>query len=298
MKNYIIAGILLIVLAAASLFLPSSVMHWQDEQRTGKSETEEVQEVVLKEQISMTLSQKLALRNQEMVNAISLVNGKNYNQDTIGKQMRQEVETLAEKGILLDFSEETVNIMDAAVYFYVDMEDSERSVMLWEGYVDTANYTVELLLDDETGKIVSFTQYGNVKSIYDTEPGVDMQIMQEKGQAFGSVTVAPELWNMEREELEELAGRWGEYLGCQVTEFRSIWLGEDPGIRKEVQVRIRELESKGYSWEEARSKTAMEWGIDPDTEEGSQLSAVLEDEGGRIDYVFWSGEGRFQTVPF
>lgn len=298
MKNYIIAGILLIVLAAASLFLPSSVMHWQDEQRTGKSETEEVQEVVLKEQISMTLSQKLALRNQEMVNAISLVNGKNYNQDTIGKQMRQEVETLAEKGILLDFSEETVNIMDAAVYFYVDMEDSERSVMLWEGYVDTANYTVELLLDDETGKIVSFTQYGNVKSIYDTEPGVDMQIMQEKGQAFGSVTVAPELWNMEREELEELAGRWGEYLGCQVTEFRSIWLGEDPGIRKEVQVRIRELESKGYSWEEARSKTAMEWGIDPDTEEGSQLSAVLEDEGGRIDYVFWSGEGRFQAVPF
>ena len=65
MKNYIIAGILLIFLSGASLFLPSYVMEWQDEQRTEKSQSEEVQEVVLKEQISMTLSEKLKLKEQE-----------------------------------------------------------------------------------------------------------------------------------------------------------------------------------------------------------------------------------------
>ena len=57
MKNYVIAGFLLIILTVASLILPSQILRWQDAQRTEKSETEEVQEVVLREQVSMTLSE-------------------------------------------------------------------------------------------------------------------------------------------------------------------------------------------------------------------------------------------------
>ena len=137
MKNYIIAGFLLLFLSAASLFLPSYVMEWQDEQRTEKSQVEEVQEVVLKEQVSMTLSEKLKLREQEAVNALNLVNGKNYNQDTIDEQVRKEIGILAEQGLLLDFDMEPLKVAEAVIYFYVDMEDSERSIMMWEVSAET-----------------------------------------------------------------------------------------------------------------------------------------------------------------
>ena len=159
MKNYVITGVLLLFLTAASFFLPIRVLKWQDEQRTGKSEIEEVQEVVLKEQISMTLSEKLKLRNQETVNALTLVNGKNYNKDTIEDQIRKEIGILADQDILIDFDMESMKIREATVTFYVDMEDSERSIMFWQGYVETLEYDVSFFLDDETGKIVSFAQY-------------------------------------------------------------------------------------------------------------------------------------------
>ena len=158
MKNYVIAGLLLFLLAAASLFLPSRVLKWQDRQRTGKSEIEEVQEVVLKEQISMTLSEKLKLRSQDTVNTLTLVNGKNYNKDTIEEQIKKEIKILADRNILIDFDTGELTLKEAAVTFYVDMEDSEKSIMLWQGFVETSKYQLLFFLDDETGKIVSFSQ--------------------------------------------------------------------------------------------------------------------------------------------
>lgn len=276
MKNYVITGVLLLFLTAASFFLPIRVLKWQDEQRTGKSEIEEVQEVVLKEQISMTLSEKLKLRNQETVNALTLVNGKNYNKDTIEDQIRKEIGILADQDILIDFDMESMKIREATVTFYVDMEDSERSIMFWQGYVETLEYDVSFFLDDETGKIVSFAQYA-------AGPVVDYA-----GAAMG---LSRDM-SMEMEEQKELARRWAEYLGCEMKASSTGWYGIGQGAEEELfEKEIDMLISKGYSYEEAGLKVALAWGISVDRQ---VLRVVFEDNGDTIQYTLGITESLFQ----
>ncbi len=276
MKNYVITGVLLLFLTAASFFLPIRVLKWQDEQRTGKSEIEEVQEVVLKEQISMTLSEKLKLRNQETVNALTLVNGKNYNKDTIEDQIRKEIGILADQDILIDFDMESMKIREATVTFYVDMEDSERSIMFWQGYVETLEYDVSFFLDDETGKIVSFAQYA-------AGPVVDYA-----GAAMG---ISRDM-SMEMEEQKELARRWAEYLGCEMKASSTGWYGIGQGAEEELfEKEIDMLISKGYSYEEAGLKVALAWGISVDRQ---VLRVVFEDNGDTIQYTLGITESLFQ----
>ncbi|MEH2953810.1 hypothetical protein VV089_12620 [Candidatus Merdisoma sp. JLR.KK011] len=276
MKNYVITGVLLLFLTAASFFLPIRVLKWQDEQRTGKSEIEEVQEVVLKEQISMTLSEKLKLRNQETVNALTLVNGKNYNKDTIEDQIRKEIGILADQDILIDFDMESMKIREATVTFYVDMEDSERSIMFWQGYVETLEYDVSFFLDDETGKIVSFAQYA-------AGPVADY--------AGAAIGLSRDM-SMEMEEQKELARRWAEYLGCEMKASSTGWYGIGQGAEEELfEKEIDMLISKGYSYEEAGLKVALAWGISVDRQ---VLRVVFEDNGDTIQYTLGITESLFQ----
>lgn len=287
MRNYIIVGILLLFLSAASLFLPSYIMDWQDEQRTEKSEAEEVQEVVLKEQISMTLSKKLKLKNQESTNALQLVNGKNYNRDTIHEQVEKEIEILAEQGLLIDFDTDSPRSVESNLFFYVDMEDSERSIMLWEGVVDSFNYQLTFTMDDETGKIVSFTEYSYDRGevLYDTDS------MQSNGMA-----VSKYAWDdsdMGVEELKEMAESWGNYLGYKVAESHSTWADESLGT-DEYAAKVEKMISKGYSREEAEILVAREWGF---AESERKLYVKLEDEGDQIEYFLNQQKFVFRIEP-
>lgn len=290
MKNYIIAGILLLFFSVASLFLPSYLMEWRDEQRTEKSQVEEVQEVVLKEQVSMTLSEKLKLRGQETVNALELVNGKNYNQDTINDQVRKEIGILAEQELLIDFDMDSLQKVTATVSFYVDMEDSERSIMLWEGIVDLLDYQLAFTMDDETGKILSFSQY-----IYDRRDVLyDDYDMQSNGMSVTKVVLdEPDIGT---EKLQEMAERWGDYLGYKVTESHSAWMEEGLGT-EELELYAEQVErmiSKGYSREEAEIMASREWGIDTSER---QFYVNLENEGDQIRYLLHPERYVFRIEP-
>lgn len=290
MKNYIIAGILLLFFSVASLFLPSYLMEWRDEQRTEKSQVEEVQEVVLKEQVSMTLSEKLKLRGQETVNALELVNGKNYNQDTINDQVRKEIGILAEQELLIDFDMDSLQKVTATVSFYVDMEDSERSIMLWEGIVDLLDYQLAFTMDDETGKILSFSQY-----IYDRRDVLyDDYGMQSNGMSVTKVVLdEPDIGT---EKLQEMAERWGDYLGYKVTESHSAWMEEGLGT-EELELYAEQVErmiSKGYGREEAEIMASREWGIDTSER---QFYVNLENEGDQIRYLLHPERYVFRIEP-
>lgn len=291
MKNYIIAGILLVFLCAASLFLPSYMMEWQDEQRTEKSEVEEVQEVVLKEQVSMTLSEKLKLQVQDNVNALGLVNGKNYSQDTIDEQVRKEIGILAEQGLLLDFDPEPLKVIEATILFYVDMEDSEHSTMMWEISAETIKYHLNFFMDDETGKIVRISQYG-----YEKDGSFGNRVEEYDMQSTGVVvSKRPTDTYLETEKLQEMAEQWGEYLGCKVTESHLTWMEVTSGAAAEEFVeRVERMIAKGYSKEEAEIAVAREWGLDAS---GKQLFTTLEDESGQIGYVLSPEKYVFRIVP-
>lgn len=239
----------------------------------------------------MTLSEKLKLKEQETVHALELVNGKNYNQDTIHEQVEKEIGILAEQGLLLDFdTTEPLKMVEANVFFYVDMEDSERSIMMWEGVLETLDYQLTFTMDDETGKIVSFAQYyydrGDVVFDYDED---DMQST--------SKAVSRHAWGdlkLNMRTLQEMAEHWGEYLGCEVSEGQAAWEESLEVDTEEFAVRVENLIVKGYTREEAENKVAMEWGLDMSDR---KLYVTLEDEGGQIGYTLWPEKYMFRIDP-
>lgn len=291
MKRYLIAGALLAALVAAGFFLPTRVMEWQDQQRIGNAEAEEVQEVVLKEQASMTLLQRLLLRNREgaEVDALKLVNGKNYTEDTIGEQVRTEIRTLIELGILNGLDLEDVMSVEASVLFYVDLVDTEKSAMIWSGTALTGNCRLDFELDDESGKIVEISQYyyrngyGEATSVGDAE----------NDEMEGDVTVVEKSWRiLSDEELRTVAEQWGEYLGCTVTDvgynLEEFFSGrEEEAFQREVE----QMMKKGYSEEEALWMAASAWGIMEDDAIWLGRKVLLGDKEAEVTYMLRSDRG-------
>lgn len=293
MKRYLIVGGLLAALIAAGFFLPPRLMEWQDQQRIGNAETEEVQEVVLKEQASMTLLQRLLLRNREgaEVDALKLVNGKNYTEDTIGEQVRAELWTLIELGILngLDYLKGDMSV-EASVLFYVDLVDTEKSAMIWSGTALTGNCRLDFELDDESGKIVEISQY-YYRNGYE-EP-LSVVGDAENDEMEGDVTVVEKSWRiLSDEELRTVAEQWGEYLGCTVTDagynLEAYFSDrEEEAFQREVE----QMMKKGYSEEEALWMAASAWGILEDEAVWLGRKVLLGDKEAEVTYVLRSDRG-------
>ncbi|MCI8334206.1 MAG: hypothetical protein HFH25_06455 [Lachnospiraceae bacterium] len=284
MKKYGIAGILLAVFLAGSLFLPPRIMEWQDRRKIGTSQTEEVQEVVLREQVFMTLTQRLALLDKERqgVDTLALLNGKNFTQETIEAQVLGELRLLVQQEILEDMELKSLSFVDATVSFFVDLEDTEKSTMVWYGEALTNEYQLSFQLDDESGKIISISQrrrkiYGPYTETGETDSSISVAVAESSG-------LGPE-------ELKEIGERWGEYLGCTVTD-----LGETlmpfyiNGIEEQIfQAEAEAMMRKGYSEEEAYRMTLAAWGIsESEVKEGRK--ALLTDEGGEAEYCFHSNQ--------
>ncbi len=285
MKRYGIAGILLAVLLAGSLFLPPRMMEWQDRRKIGTSQTEEVQEVVLREQVSMTLTQRLSLLDTERegVDTLVLLNGKNFTQETIKAQVLGEIRILAKQGILKDMDLKSLSFLDASVSFFVDLEDTEKSMMLWYGEAVTENYQLDFQLDDESGKIISISQ--RRRKIY----GVYTDVVD--GETSANTVVMESVDALSQEELKETGEGWGEYLGCRVTDMGPGLLPFYMNDKEEqiFQEEVKRMMEKGYSEEEAYWKTLSAWGI-ADLEWGEGRKALLTDDGGETEYHFHSGQ--------
>jgi hypothetical protein len=200
MKKYLAAVLGLLLVAAASLVLPSFAMEWQDDRQVGTCETEDTEAVVLTEQAAMSLCEKIQLMNTDTVNYMTMLNGKNYTQDTLKEKLLEELEKLEQLGILEDFDRESTYLKQAELIFYMDTWDSERSVMLWDGTVYNKGNYLHFFMDDETGKILSFNQ-----------------IIQEYTDASASGDVREYV----KTAMDELAENWAAYLGCQVLAKKS-----------------------------------------------------------------------------
>ena len=159
--------------------------------------------------------------------------------------------------------------------------------MLWQGFVETSKYQLLFFLDDETGKIVSFSQYA-AKPVVDYGAAGDVS-----GETDQAIYVEKYFADMDAEEQKELAARWGEYLGCEMVSSQSYPNGIMPGAEEELfQQEIDNFVSKGYSYEEAKIKTALSWGIDPLL--GETFRVTFEDSGGQIVYTMGVTDRVFQ----
>lgn len=204
MKRYLATVCMMLVLAGACFFVPSFLLHWQDETRAASPIVEEVRVMQLAYQAELPLSEKLHLMANAASGTMLLANGKNYTQETVYDKAKEELEKLEALGIL-DLQEQScLPSTDAYVELFVDVEDGSRSLMAWVMEWETQQYHLTFLLDDETGKILCISQHDRL--------AVDMKTFANVAADAGTETDVTS-------QQEAVAEKWGEYLGLTLTAF-------------------------------------------------------------------------------
>lgn len=299
MKKNLWTGILILLVCAGGICLPSILLGWQDEKRIGRSEAEDAQEVLLTVQTELTLTEKLNLMCKGTMNSIALMNGKNYKYNTIEAKMREEIQELEELDIL-NLQGQKLNYSGAEMQFCIDTDAEMQSLMLWVIEATTEQYSLTIFLDDETGKILAVNQ----ESWTDTIVHADKSAVSE---AVAGSTTDVDLAvkkaddgmvrsGLEGSSLELIAENWATYLDCTLTktyQYPQINLPE--AFSKEVDALIKE---KGLSEEEAYYEVYEAFGI-PREELDRRLYAVYQDDRGTVtcEIVSWNSVLSVSPVP-
>lgn len=264
------AGLLALALVL-SMWLPSVFLTWQDRQRLEKSRIEPTPEVELTARVDMSMMEKVHLLQSENINVLSMTNGKHYTWDTITAKVRNEFGKLKELGIIQDDGLEELTLDRKEVFFVMNREDSEQSMLYWSGYAYTENFSMEWVLDDETGKILELHQW-DISTVYKTSTYAGSEAMKES-------------------ELLEIAEKWAEYLECQVVytledvagiEAYDAAVDNGTQFANELSVTMKSLMKKGISESEAYQKAMEMLGYPIELQDG--IYVLLEDEQGTAGY--------------
>lgn len=280
-KGYLIGGGALFAAAAIGFGLPQLLLRWQDIRLEGKIESEESARVEIVEQPELTIVDKILLTVESDVNTMPLTKGKYFDEEEVPEQVKQEVTTLAEAGVLPEAAE-TVEHISVNPFFAMAV-DGERSAIFWqaEAYGDDAELMVTL--DDETGKILS---------LYCT-----VFLGELEGDALESETGVQE---MEIPSLNTLAKSFGEYLGCTLSGLEDsesvMGLYDSEEYRREWERLMKE----GYSKQEAETRAREMFGVPEEIRMWVRGEADYTDEEGNwISYTFeynWES-GFFSVFP-
>ncbi|MBO5159446.1 MAG: hypothetical protein J6B94_07635 [Lachnospiraceae bacterium] len=219
MKRYVITALILIITAAAGFTIPPNLLKWQDEKRLEQSHTETAEEVIVTATTDMTLVEKLQLMKKDTITTMPLETGKKYNQYSIKVKVQEEVKKLYSLSLSDLRQDHNISYEVADVYFVLDREDGKKSMIFWEVYVSTDDYEAWLIVDDETGKILQFSEM----TLYDTSAVVGEEQVSES----------------DLKALEILAEKWGEYLGCELLETRGG--SQDVVVDKEKAITEKEV---------------------------------------------------------
>ena len=133
--------------------------------------------------------------------------------------MQEEIKTLYSLSLSDLRQDHNISYEVADVYFVLDREDGKKSMIFWEVYVSTDDYEAWLIVDDETGKILQFSEM----TLYDTSAVVGEEQVSES----------------DLKALEILAEKWGEYLGCELLETRGG--SQDIVVDKEKTITEKEV---------------------------------------------------------
>lgn len=300
-KGYLIGGGALFAAAAIGFGLPQLLLRWQDIRLEGKIESEESARVEIVEQPELTIVDKILLTVESDVNTMPLTKGKYFDEEEVPEQVKQEVTTLAEAGVLPEAAE-TVEHISVNPFFAMAV-DGERSAIFWqaEAYGDDAELMVTL--DDETGKILSLYctvflgeleeggGWSKVQNIAQSEAGV-----QEEETAESEAGVQ----EMEIPSLNALAKSFGEYLGCTLSGLEDSESVMEVYDSEEYRREWERLMKEGYSKQEAETRAREMFGVPEEIRMWVRGEADYTDEEGNwISYTFeynWES-GFFSVFP-
>lgn len=266
MRKYLITVIILAVLLVTGFTIPSKLFTWEDRQRMDSLNVMESEEVVLVSQTNMTITEKIQLLGSSRATAVEMETGKNYTAEEMIVHAQKEAKILSELGIL-----ESENFYPAygieRISFWIDARGGAKSMVLWSVYAESDGEKLRMLVDDETGKILTVT---HTKTFMKVTSSNDMHVTPEK--ELSEYTA----------NLEEVAEKWAQYWDVEIVETtvydKTIISGYEE-MQKEIELLIK----NGLDAEEATEKIYEEWGPPTAEEEAvptNRLYATFEDEGG------------------
>ena len=155
-----IAGALLtLALLAAGALLPNAFALWQDEHQIGRIETVEMEPIAVG-QADTSLIERLRLCSQNQlyceVEGMEVGTGMRFQETTVEEQARAQIDRLHELGILSAPAADYTVVKFDGVSFLADPGDPSNNGMFWRLIFGGESGSLDLLLDDASGLIVSF----------------------------------------------------------------------------------------------------------------------------------------------
>lgn len=212
--RYVMAAVLLGTGIVGSIILPSKILDWGDAQRIEKSQIWQVTEVELTARVNMSITEKINLLMSSQSSTIGMQNGRYYTQDTIWQQVKEELLELRRLKILEDEDLEHFVLDSKEVFFAMNRQDSEQSMMFWSGSGHTDRSYIEWVLDDETGKLLAVGQWDKVYVSVDM--GSEKEEQKKKGTEENATVEIPSVST--ETNLADISEKWAGYLGCKIVD--------------------------------------------------------------------------------
>lgn len=158
-----VCGMFIIIILG--LFAPSKISKIQDEKILEKIKLENTEEIKAVYQQQFDIIETISLLQSNDLTEISITKGKNYTKQSVEKQCYEEFNQLFE---CLFFSDTKYGVYNglaeilgevksnSKAYVYMEEKNPSNYVIIWKISYDLGEKKMEVLLDDDTGKILMF----------------------------------------------------------------------------------------------------------------------------------------------
>lgn len=269
MKNFLIAGVLMLC-AVLGFTLPADLMAWKDTQRLCQVGQVEAEEVSMTYDTNMSFTEKLRFLQEDEVNTVELFEGKNFTKDEMIVHIKMELEGLQDRGLLVLDSKDLIYGVQRIV-FQIDVKDGNRSMILWELAAISKEGEVHMVVDDETGKVLTLYHIQTFEVEEDSKTSVKAPVQERMEYAL---------------ELEDAAQQWADYWDVELVTTASYDF-PIPTWDEEMKKQMENLAENGMADENAKDTVYEEWGyaLDEDILE-RRMYVTFEDEGGMAPMHF------------
>lgn len=192
---YVLACVIFVLSCFACMRLPETFLKGQDAKRLDQRQVEHVRRVAVTAQTDMSITEKVNLLGSANTSNLEMINGRHYTMESVWEKAEEEFHLLSREGILPSEFAGTIWSGDCRVMFVMDLEDSERSMTVWTGNARTDRFSLEWMMDDESGKILGFY-------VRDTS----FETIKGKSKISQSA---------QDTDLSSILEGWATYLGCE-----------------------------------------------------------------------------------
>lgn len=148
--------IVMLILIALSIVLPSGIFALQDKNIMNKVNLEQQELIADNNQEQLSIMDKIELYGNSDFNSLAIDQGKYFNKQSVREAALQEIKKLVKVGVIPDIGD-GISIQDCIAKLYVSTKHPSRSFIIWTMMFYNQKGTGTISFDDESGKILMFS---------------------------------------------------------------------------------------------------------------------------------------------